>query len=274
MPDDPRFVRMIHPTAIIHREAKLDSSVVVGPCAVIDAGVEVGADCRIGPYVYLTGHTRIGRNNTFHAGCVIGDASQDMKYKGEPTRLRIGDHNVIREHVTVNRSSDMEEDTVVGSHCLLMAGSHVGHNSQIGDHVRLANGSMLGGHVVVHDYAIISGNCMCHQFVRIGTLAMMQGGSGVSMDLPPYTMAVGNNGICGLNVIGLRRAGFDNAVRLELKRLYRFVFLGKLPLRTAIAQARAEFNSEPSKVMLDFMETSMVTSHRGVCPHVAGSRPH
>ena len=264
----PASELMIHPTAVIHPEAKLDSSVEVGPFAVIDAGVEVGAGCRLGPYVYLTGQTTIGRNNEFHAGCVIGNASQDLKYKGEPTRLRIGDHNVIREHVTVNRSSDLEEDTVLGSHCLLMAGSHVGHNSQLGNHVRLANGSMLGGHVIVQDYAIISGNCMCHQFVRIGTLAMMQGGSGVSMDLPPYTMAVGNNGICGLNVIGLRRAGFDAATRLELKRLYRFVFRGNLPLRAAIAQARSEFKSDPALVMLDFM----AASERGVCPDVVGER--
>jgi UDP-N-acetylglucosamine acyltransferase len=255
---------MIHATAIIHPGARVDASVEVGPYVVIDAGVEVGAGCRLGPYVYLTGQTTIGEDNEFHAGCVIGNASQDLKYKGEPTRLRIGDRNVFREHVTVNRSSDTEEDTVLGSNNLLMAGSHVGHNSRLGNHVRLANGAMLGGHVVIDDYAIVSGNCMCHQFVRIGTLAMMQGGSGVSMDLPPYTMAVGNNGICGLNVIGLRRAGLDAGQRLELKRLYRFLFHGQLPLRAAIEQALSRFQSAPARVMLDFMKAS----ERGVCPDI------
>jgi UDP-N-acetylglucosamine acyltransferase len=259
---------MIHSTAIIHPKARVEESVEVGPYAVIDEGVEVGAGCRLGPYVYLTGQTTVGRDNEFHAGCVIGNASQDLKYKGDPTGLRIGDNNVFREHVTVNRSSDAAEDTILGSNNLLMAGSHVGHNSRLGNHVRLANGCMLGGHVEVHDYAIISGNCMCHQFVRIGTLAMMQGGSGVSMDLPPYTMAVGNNGICGLNVVGLRRAGFDDAQRLELKRLYRFVFQGTLPLRRAIEEAYAQFHSAPARVMLGFMKAS----ERGVCPDVARRR--
>jgi UDP-N-acetylglucosamine acyltransferase len=259
---------MIHPTAIVHPAAKLDPSVEVGPYAIIDAEVELGAGCRVGPYVYLTGRTYIGRQNEFHAGCVIGNASQDLKYKGEPTRLRIGDRNIFREHVTVNRSSDVEEDTVLGSNNLLMAGSHVGHNCQIGNFVRLANGSMLGGHVVVHDYAIISGNCLCHQFVRIGTLAMMQGGSGVSMDLPPYTMAVGDNGICGLNVIGLRRAGFDSNARLELKRLYRFLFRGRLPLRAAVAEARTQFHGPAALAMLKFI----AESKRGVCPDISHSR--
>jgi UDP-N-acetylglucosamine acyltransferase len=259
---------MIHPTAVIQPGAELDPSVEVGPYAVIDAGVSIGAGCRVGPHVYLTGQTTIGRNNEFHAGCVIGNASQDLKYRGEPTRLRIGDHNVFREHVTVNRSSDLEEDTVLGSNNLLMAGSHVGHNSRLGNHVRLANGAMLGGHVIVDDHAIISGNCMCHQFVRIGTLAMMQGGSGVSMDLPPYTMAVGNNGICGLNVIGLRRAGLDDEQRLELKRLYRFLFRGRLPLRAAIERARSQFHSAAARVMLAFLGESQ----RGVCADIARKR--
>jgi UDP-N-acetylglucosamine acyltransferase len=259
---------MIHPTAIIHRDAQLDASVEVGPFVVIDAGVRIGPGCRIGPHVYLTGQTVIGRDNEFHAGCVIGNASQDLKYKGGPARLRIGDGNVFREHVTVNRSSDAEEDTVLGSNNLLMAGSHVGHNSQIGNYVRLANGALLGGHVIVQDYAIISGNCMCHQFTRVGSLAMMQGRSGISLDLPPFTMAVGVNQICGLNVIGLRRAGFDSAQRLELKRLYRFLFRGELPLRAAIAAARSQFQGEAANAMLDFM----AASKRGICPDVGSRR--
>src|SRR5580698_2250804 len=140
---------MIHPTAIIHPKAKLDSSVRVGPYAVIDEGVELGANCIIGPHVYLTGLAKIGAGNKFHAGCVIGDAPQDLKYKGEPTRLRIGDKNVFREHVTIHRSTTADGETTVGSNNFFMASSHVGHNCNVGDHVILANGAMLGGHASV-----------------------------------------------------------------------------------------------------------------------------
>ena len=165
--------------AIIHPNAKLGANVRVGAYAVIDAGVELGEGCVVGPQVYLTGVTKIGAGNKFHAGAVIGDAPQDLKYKDEPTRLRIGDGNVFREHVTIHRSNKLEEDTVVGSHCLFMAGSHVGHNSAVGDHDIMANCAMLAGHVTVQDRAFISGSCMVHQFTRVGTLAIMQGGAGI-----------------------------------------------------------------------------------------------
>lgn len=259
---------MIHPTAIIHPGAELAADVEVGPYAVIDAGVVLGAGCRLGPHVYLTGQTTIGVGNIFHAGCVIGGPSQDLKYKGEPTRLRIGDHNTFREHVTVNRSSGPEEDTVLGNHNLLMACSHVGHNTVIGNSVRLANGALLGGHVSIEDYAIISGNAMVHQFTRIGTLAMMQGGAGISKDLPPYTMALGNNSICGLNIIGLRRSGVSAEERLELKRAYRFLFRGSLPLTAAVAAAHAQFPGGPARSLVDFV----AASERGVCADISHAR--
>lgn len=253
---------MIHPTAIIHPQAKLDPTVEVGPYAVIDAAVTVGPHCRVGPHVHLTGVTTLGSRNVFHAGCVIGDAPQDLKYRGEPTRLRIGDHNVFREGVTVNRSNTPAEDTVLGSHNYLMATSHVGHNSRLGDHVVIANGTSLGGHVTVGDGAFLSGNCLVHQFVRVGTLALMQGGAAISKDLPPFTVARGDNGICGLNTVGLRRAGFTTAQRLELKRLYRFLFRAGRELRAALTAAQDEFSSEPARLLLDFLRTSK----RGVCP--------
>jgi len=162
---------MIHPTAVIHPKAQLDPTVTVGAYAVIDEQVRVGPQCLIGPHVHLTGATSIGSRNQFHTGCVIGDAPQDLKYKGEPTRLRIGDGNIFREHVTVHRSNKLAEDTVLGSDNYLMAHSHVGHNSVLGDSIILVNGALLGGHVTVGDRAIISGNCLVHQFVRVGTLA-------------------------------------------------------------------------------------------------------
>ena len=232
---------MIHPTAIIHPKAKLDATVQVGPFAVIDAGVELGANCIVGPHVYLTGETKIGTGNRFHAGCVIGDAPQDLKYKDEPTRLRIGDENVFREHVTIHRSTKSDAETIIGSHNFFMANSHVAHNCTVGDHAILANGALLGGHAVVQDRAFISGNGLVHQFTRVGTLALMQGGAAISKDLPPFTVAFRENEICGLNIVGLRRAGFTAEQRLELKRLYHLLFRSGKNLREALAEASERF---------------------------------
>ncbi len=259
---------MIHPTAVVHPKARIPANVQIGPYAVIDEGVELGPDCIIGPHVYLTGLTSIGSQNQFFAGCVIGEAPQDLKYKNEPTRLRIGDQNVFREHVTVHRSNKAEEDTVLGSRNFLMANSHVGHNCRLGNSVILANGTLLGGQVTVADRAFISGNCLVHQFVRVGTLALMQGGSAISQDLPPYTIARGYNGICGLNIIGLRRAGFTPAERLELKQLYRMLFREGRHLRATIASGHERFSSVPCRTMLDFL----ASSKRGVCADRGNNR--
>jgi len=233
----------------------------VGPYAVIDEHVELGPDCLVGPHVYLTGQTTIGARNRFFCGCVIGEAPQDLKYKGELTRLRIGDGNTFRENVTVNRSTAPGDETVVGSNSLLMAGAHVAHDCRVGNFVILANGSLLAGHVIVEDRALVSGNAVVHQFIRIGTLAVMQGGSAISKDLPPFTVARGVNEICGLNIIGLRRAGFSNEERLELKRVYRLLFRDGLPFRGAVEEARNKFASKPAKMFLDFV----AASKRGVC---------
>ncbi len=254
---------MIHPTAVVHPEARLDPSVRVGPCAVIDEHVSLGPDCVVGPHVHLTGHSAIGARNRFHAGCVIGDSPQDLKYKGDATRLLIGDDNVFREHVTVHRSNKMEEDTVLGSHNFLMANSHVAHNSRIGSHVILANGVLLAGHVEIGDRAFLSGNCLVHQFTRVGTLALLQGGAAASQDVPPYCLASGLNGLYGLNSVGLRRAGFDAEQRLQLQRLYKALFRSGQDLGAALRGARELFASEPARVMLDFI----AASKRGVCRH-------
>jgi UDP-N-acetylglucosamine acyltransferase len=252
---------VIHPTAIIHPQAKLGANVRIGPYAVIDADVELGDGCVVGPQVYLTGATKIGANNKFHAGSVIGDAPQDLKYKDEPTRLVIGDNNVFREHVTVHRSNKLAEDTIVGSNNLFMAGSHIAHNCIVGNHVIIANGALLAGHVTVQDRAFISGTCMVHQFCRVGTLAIMQGGSGIGKDLPPFTVARGNNGICGLNTIGLRRAGFSAEERLELKKLYHALFRTRKSFRSAVAEAEKNFTTPGAKQMLEFV----ASAKRGVC---------
>jgi UDP-N-acetylglucosamine acyltransferase len=161
----------------------------------------------------------------------------------------------------VHRSTRSAEETVIGSQNFLMANSHVAHNCQLGNFVILANGALLGGHVTLADRAFISGNCLIHQYVRVGTLALMQGGSAISKDLPPYTIARGGNGICGLNIVGLRRAGFTPDERLELKQLYHALFRDGLNLRSAVTKARHRFSGDAAKVMLDFV----TGSKRGVC---------
>ncbi|MDC0050278.1 acyl-ACP--UDP-N-acetylglucosamine O-acyltransferase [Verrucomicrobia bacterium] len=252
---------MIHPTAIIHLKAELHETASIGPYAVIGAGVTVGAGCEIGPHVHLTGETTIGKNNRIHTGAVIGDAPQDLKHNGEPTRMRIGEDNVIREHVTLHRSNSPDEDTVIGSHNFLMAHSHVGHNAEVGDHNIFANGALVGGHAVIADRVFLSGNCAVHQFVRIGTLAMMQGNAAVSQDLPPFTMVFGVNKLCGLNIVGLRRAGIGAEERTELKACYRRVFLEGAKATELLAESMGGRTRE----LLQFI----AASERGVCAHAS-----
>jgi UDP-N-acetylglucosamine acyltransferase len=258
----------IHPTAIIHPGAILGKDNHVGPYCVIDENVVLGDGNWLGPHVHVTGHTRIGSLNRFHAGSVIGDAPQDLKYKDEPTRLVIGDSNQFREHVTIHRSNKVTDDSVVGSNNLLMANAHLGHNVKLGNHIIIANGALLAGHVEVADRVFISGNCLIHQFTRLGTLSLMQGGSGIGMDLPPYTISQGVNMICGLNIIGLRRAGISPSDRLELKRLYKLLFRSGLNLPKALEAATGEFHSEPAKIFINFVGRT----GRGVCRDVSSFR--
>lgn len=252
---------MIHQTAVIHPRAEIDATAVIGAYVVIDEGVKLGPNCRVGPHVHLTGLTTIGVGNQIHTGAVLGDAPQDFKYDGQPTRLKIGDHNVFREHVTVHRSTNVAEESIIGSHNLLMAHCHLGHNVLLGNDVIIANGALLGGYVTVEDRAFISGNCLVHQFVTVGTLALMQGGSAISKDLPPFTIARGDNGICGLNVIGLRRAGYNTDERRDLKRLYHLLFRGSKHLSHALTEAEGQKWNAASRRLIQFIRQSK----RGVC---------
>jgi UDP-N-acetylglucosamine acyltransferase len=247
---------MIHPTAVIHPKAQIGAGVKIGPCVVIDEHVQVGDGCELGPHVYLTGATVIGRRNRIHAGAVLGDFPQDIRFKGELTGLVIGDDNIIREQVTIHRSNNATEPTRLGDSNYLMAQCHIGHNSVVGNQVIIANGALVAGHCFIADRAFISGTCMIHQFTRVGTLCLMQGGSGVSKDLPPYTIASGVNRVCGLNVIGLRRAGFSNEERLELRRLYHAVFRSGKRFRDLLPELESEFRSEKARVFVDFLKSS------------------
>ncbi len=253
---------MIHPTAVIHPQARIGSGCSIGPYAVIDGEVELGADCWVGPHVHLTGRTVIGVRNRFHTGCVVGDAPQDLKYAGAPTGLRIGDDNTFREQVTVHRSSRVDNDTEIGNGNFLMAGSHVGHDCRLGHGNIVANTALLSGHVEVADQAFISGSCLVHQFCRVGRLAMMQGGSGISKDLPPFCVSRGDNGLAGLNTVGLRRAGIGAEERLQLRAAYQVLFRSGTTLARALERARTEFADSPLvRELVEFVEAAQ----RGVC---------
>ncbi len=253
---------LVHPTAVVAPGARIGTGCRIGPHVVIDGGVELGDDCELGPGVYLTGVTRIGPRNRFHAGAVIGDAPQDLKYDGTPTRLSIGADNTFREHVTIHRSSEPSTETTVGDGNLFMGGSHVSHDCQVGNHNVLANGALVAGHSTVADRVFLSGTCLVHQGCRVGRLALMQGGAGISKDLPPFCIATGANTLCGLNVVGLRRAGFDASERLVLKRVYHRLFRSHGTRANALAAVRAEYGGFPPALeLVDFI----AAARRGVC---------
>lgn len=252
----------IHPTALVDPRARLGKHCVVGAHTVIDADVQVGDACWIGPHVYLTGVLVLGAQNRIHAGAVLGDAPQDLKYDGTPTRLEIGDGNTFREHVTIHRSTHPAEPTRIGDRNFLMAHCHVGHNCRLGNDNILANGVLLAGHVTLGDRVFLSGNCLVHQNCRVGRLALMQGGSAISKDLPPFCVARGDNGICGLNNVGLRRAAVSAEDRLWLKKAYHLLFRSRLPLARAMEQVRITL---PEHALVEELLQFLEASRRGFC---------
>jgi len=248
----------IHPTAVVHPRAELEANVVVGPYACIGAEVAVGAGTWIGAHVVLEGRTHIGRDNKIFHGAVVGAAPQDLKYRGEPTMVRIGDGNTIREYATIHLACIEGETTSVGAGCLLMAYCHVAHNCRLGDGVILANSVNLAGHVEVHDHAIVGGVTPVHQFVRIGAHSIIGGGFRVPKDVPPFARCGGYPlRVVGLNTVGLERHGFDEDRRAVLKRAYRILFRSGLNVGQAVERLRAEFGADDDvRTLIDFITTS------------------
>jgi UDP-N-acetylglucosamine acyltransferase len=228
----------IHPTAIIDPSAKLGAGVSVGPYSVIGADVTIGDNTWIGPHVVINGPTTIGSDNRIHQFASIGEAPQDLKYAGEPTRLEIGDRNTIRECVTINRGTVSGGGlTRVGSDNLLMAYIHIAHDCRIGNHVIFSNNASLAGHAHVGDYVILSGFTLVHQFCAIGDYAFTGMGSAISKDVPPYLMISGNPAAPhGLNKVGLKRRGFSEEQVRNLTRVYKILYRQGLSLEEATAQ--------------------------------------
>jgi UDP-N-acetylglucosamine acyltransferase len=228
----------IHPTAIIDPSAKLGAGVSVGPYSVIGADVAIGDNTWIGPHVVINGPTTIGSDNRIHQFASIGEAPQDLKYAGEPTRLEIGDRNTIRECVTINRGTVSGGGlTRVGSDNLLMAYIHIAHDCRIGNHVIFSNNASLAGHAHVGDYVILSGFTLVHQFCAIGDYAFTGMGSAISKDVPPYLMISGNPAAPhGLNKVGLKRRGFSDEQVRNLTRVYKILYRQGLSLEEATAQ--------------------------------------
>jgi len=248
----------IDPTALVSPGCNLEEGVVVGPYSIIGASVELGPGTRVGSHVVIEGNTRIGAQCRISHGAVIGTDPQDLKFKGEESRLRIGDRNTIREFVTVNVATEAGGETVIGSDNLIMAYVHIAHNCIIGNHVILANAVNLGGHVSVCDHAIIGGLTPVHQFVRIGRHAFVGGGSRVAQDVPPYLRAAGNPLlISGLNSVGLVRRGFSPEARSTLKKLYRLFFRSGLNVSQAVERAERDLpETEEVRAFIDFVKSS------------------
>ena len=252
----------IHPTAVIDPQAQIHAEAEVGPYVVIEGPVKIGRRTRIMAHAYIIGWTEIGEDNEIHPGAALGGAPQDRAYHGEESYLKVGDHNIFREHVQVHRGTAPGSSTVIGNDNFLMAGAHVGHNCRLGDQIVIANGALLGGYVEVGDRAFISGNCVVHQFVRVGELSLMRGLSGTSRDVPPYSIVDWQHTVRGVNVLGLKRSGFDDRRIREIKEAFRVLFRKGRNLSLAIKEVETNGGySKDVSVLLEFIKSSQ----RGVC---------
>lgn len=252
---------MIHPTAIIEEGAKIHETVAIGPYSIIGNEVEIDADTVVGPHVVINGRTQIGKSNRIFQFSSVGEASQDKKYRNEPTRLIIGDSNVIRECVTIHRGTAQDKGlTQIGNDNLFMANTHVAHDCVVGSHNIMANTAAIAGHVTMGDYVIISGMCGVHQFCKIGSYAFISTASMVLKDIPPYIMVTGGDAsasVCGLNVEGLKRRGFDAETIQWLRRAYKVIYRQGLRAEAALALLRKMEKECPAvKLFADFLAQS------------------
>jgi len=251
---------MIHATAIVDPTAEVGDGVEIGPYSIIQKGARIGKGTRIGPHVFIGEWTQLGERCQIFQFASVGEAPQALAYKGEKTSLRMGDQNIVREFVTLNRgTAPGGGETAIGHGNLFMAYSHVAHDCTIGNRVILANGATLAGHIMIEDHAIIGGLSAIHQFCRIGTHAFISGMTGITLDVPPYMLASGSRAkLFGLNTVGLKRFKFPETTLRALKKAYRVIFRSSLTLEKAMKQLReGEFSQVPEvQHLLQFIQQS------------------
>jgi UDP-N-acetylglucosamine acyltransferase len=255
----PQGGAVIDPRASVDPSARIADDVEVGPWTLIGPDVEIGAGSRIASHVVIKGPTRIGANNRIFQFSVVGEDTPDLKYKGEPTRLVIGDHNVIREGVTIHRGTVQDRsETTIGDHNLIMAYAHIGHDSVIGNHCILVNNASLAGHVHLGDWVILSGYTLVHQFCHVGAHAFSGASTFIGKDVPPYVLVNGNPAEAkGINVEGLKRRGFSSAAINALRRAYKTIYRQGLTVEEALAELRA-MTAEHAEVqpLIDALQNS------------------
>jgi len=250
----------VHPTAIVDSGAKIHASCKIGPYCTVGPQVEIGENCELVSHVVMEGPTKIGVRNRIFPFSSIGLGPQDLSYQGEPTRLEIGDHNVIREFVTINRGTVKGGGvTRIGSHSLIMAYTHIAHDCRIGDHVILANAATLGGHVIVEDWATVGALCPVHHFVRIGTHSFIGGGTTITRDVLPFSKTSAERGThaYGLNAVGLERRGFSKERIRQIHHAYKVLLASKLNTSQALEKLKSESDrGEDVEMLIRFVEAS------------------
>ncbi len=257
----------IHPTALISPEAELGDNVVIGPYVIVEGKVRLGPDCVIRSHALLCGPLTMGRGNIVHAGAVLGERPQHLKYQDEPTSLEIGDYNIIREHVTIHRGTTHSWVTRIGHHNFFMVNSHVGHDCVVGNHCMLANNALVAGHCTLGDNVFLSGNTAVHQFTRLGRLAMLSGCSATSKDIPPFILQQGLNEVKGVNIVGMRRAGCTTEQIQAVHKAFKILFREDLLFSTALERLDQELGTvDMIQEMLAFLRQ---------CPKgINAMRPH
>ena len=260
----------IHPTAVIHPQATLGTGVSVGPFAVIENGAQLGDGSTVHAHAFIGGSVTLGKKCTVGHGAVLGGDPQDFAFKPQVrSRVVIGDGTKMHEYVTIHRGTVDGSETVVGEGCFLMGGTHLAHNVRLGSGVIIANNALLGGYVNVEDRVFIGGGCVFHQHIRIGRLAICQGGSAFSKDIPPFVIAAERNGVAGLNIVGLRRAGLDSEQRAEIKRAFMLLYRSGKNATQAITAARAEKWNDAGRAFWEFVAAA---KKKGLCDWLGSRR--
>src|SRR6266498_1668480 len=259
----------IHSTALVDPDAKIDATVEIGPFSIIGPQVMIGEKTIVQSHVVIEGEVQIGTCNFIGHGAVIGAPPQDVSFSPErKTRIEIGNDNIIREYCTIHRGTAEGSATKIGDKNFLMAGAHIGHNCEIGTNVIIANNCLLAGYVRVDDSAFLGGGSTFHQFMHIGRLVMVQGSSAFGKDLPPFVIAAERNFVFGLNVVGLRRAGFSEKDRDEIKTAFKLVYLSGLNISQAIEKAATIIFGAAAREFMDFVANA---KKRGICPVKRGA---